>query len=56
MLEELVCISFRANTLVEGMDPTIPLPNYGYIVVKIGLFKLGIVTNLEEGKFLIQNS
>ena len=52
ILKEAVCISHSVNALEKGMNPTI-LPRAGWVVWQIGLFKLGWVTDLKEGKFWI---
>ena len=52
ILEEDVCN--RMNILGKCMNPTI-LPYYmGVIEGQIGLFNLGVRTNLEDGKVWIQ--
>ena len=50
ILDESACISHSANILGKAMNSTTLPPTMNKIVEQIGLFKLGMVTSLEEGK------
>ena len=54
ILGEAVCISDSANNLEERYEPNYS-PRYEQKVGQTGLFNLGTVTSLGEGKLWIKN-